>query len=168
MLSRTKSMSSPRSLGLRRQGGSKSGFSLVEMMVAIFVLGIVLTSAFSTVAQALQTMETSRDYARVAQILQSEMEDLRTMSWATLNAQEDTDGGLVSIDLTEEFNDAFGARYRAFRRIRDRTDNGVTYTNQKEATIWVYWWDARGNFRIKQTVSWFTENGLHDYYYRSF
>ncbi len=163
MLSRTQSTSASCS---RR--GSKSGFTLVEMMVAIVVLGMVLTAAFSTVAQALQTMETSRDYARVAQILQSEMEDLRTMSWSTLEAQEVADDGVVSIDLTTEFNEAFGSRYRAFRYIRDRVDGGVTYTDQKEATIWVYWWDARGNFRIKQTVSWFTENGLYDYYYRSF
>lgn len=168
MFHRAESKLSHPSLGLRLQRRSKGGFTLVEMMVAIFVLGLVLTAAFSTVAQALQTVETSRDYARVAQILQSEMEDLRTMSWATLEAQEETDGGVVAIDLTEEFNEAFGSRYRAFRRIQNRTDGTVTYANQKEATIWVYWWDARGNFRIKQTVSWFTENGLHDYYYRSF
>ncbi|MDQ8183404.1 prepilin-type N-terminal cleavage/methylation domain-containing protein [Pelagicoccus sp. SDUM812005] len=162
MLSRTAALSTQRLKRARRFGRAKSGFTLVEMMVAIFVLGIVLAAAFSTVAQALQTVETSRDYARVAQILQSEMEDLRTMSWSQLEAQQAADGGVVSIDLTEEFNEAFGARYRAFRYIQDR------YSDQKQATIWVYWWDARGNFRIKQTVSWFTENGLHDYYYRSF
>lgn len=131
-------------------------------MVAVFITGLVLTAAFSTVAQALRTMETSRDYARVAQILQSEMEDLRTMSWSTLEAQQVADAGFVSIDLTAEFNAAFGARYRAYRWIWSK------YSDQKEAIIWVQWEDARGITRTKRTVSWFTENGLHDYYYRSF
>ncbi|MDQ8186110.1 type II secretion system protein [Pelagicoccus sp. SDUM812002] len=140
----------------------EGGFTLVEVIMALMVLGLVLVAAFSTVTQALQTVETSRDYARVAQILQSEMEDLRTMSWSALEAQQTTDAGEVSIDLTTEFNDAFGARYQAYRLIEDR------HSNQKQATIRVEWNDARGNARAKQTVSWFTENGLHDYYYRSF
>lgn len=131
-------------------------------MVAILVLGLVLSAAFSTVVQALHTVETARDYARVAQILQSEMEDLRTMSWTTLEAQQAADGGIAPIDLTAEFNEAFGARYRAFRSIENR------HVDQKQATIWVRWRDAHGKFQKKQTVSWFTKNGLHDYYYRSF
>lgn len=143
-------------------GKGSGGFTLVEVMVAVVILGMILSTAFATVTQALQTVETSRDYARVAQILQSEMEDLKTMSWSTLSALQVADNGVVTIDLTAEFNQAFGVRYRAFRYIENR------YSDQKQATIWVYWWDARGNFRIKQTVSWFTENGLHDYYYRSF
>lgn len=126
------------------------------------MLGLVMTAAFATVTQALQTVEISRDYARVAQILQSEMEDLRTMSWSTLQGQQDADGGFVEIDLTQEFNQAFGTRYNAYRLIYDR------YTDQKEGIIIVFWWDAHGNFRMKRTVSWFTKDGLHDYYYRSF
>lgn len=141
---------------------STCGFTLVEIMIAILVLGLVLSAAFGTVTQALQTVETARDYARVAQILQSEMEDLRTKSWSALEAQQSADGGRVSIDLTSEFNEAFGSRYRAYRLIENR------HVDQKQATISVSWLDAHGNFRKKQTVSWFTKNGLHDYYYRSF
>lgn len=162
MLHRDEFRSSWRKGRFRLSSGVESGFTLVEMMVAILVLGLVLAAAFATVGQALQTVEISRDYARVAQILQSEMEDLRTKSWSGLEARQTEDAGVVSIDLASEFNESFGSRYRAFRYIQNR------HADQKQATIWVYWWDARGNFRIKQTVSWFTENGLHDYYYRSF
>ncbi len=148
--------------GDRPRGCGKGGFSLVEMMVAMLVLGLVLTAAFSTVAQALKAVEISRDYARVAQILQSEMEDLRTMNWTQLEAEQAGTTWYVPIDLTTEFNEAFGARYKAYRWIRD------LHSDQKEARVKVVWQDANGNTRIKRTVAWFTKNGLHDYYYRSF
>ncbi len=148
--------------GDRRRGRGKGGFSLVEMMVAMLVLGLVLTAAFSTVAQALKAVETSRDYARVAQILQSEMEDLRTMNWTQLEAEQAGTTWFVPIDITSEFNEAFGARYSAYRWIKN------LHADQKEARVLVLWQDANGNSRTKQTVAWFTKNGLHDYYYRSF
>ncbi|MBC2606848.1 type IV pilus modification PilV family protein [Pelagicoccus albus] len=157
------SINTGRLAGRRRsRGKGEGGFTLVEVMVAIMLIGLVLTAAFSTVTQALQTMETSRDYARIAQILQSEMEDLRTMSWSELEALQTSDAGTKELDLTSEFNEAFGLRYRALRLIEDR------YSDQKQATIWVKWEDARGNTKTEKTVSWFTQNGLHDYYYRSF
>lgn len=136
----------------------RRGFTLVEMLVAMSVIGFILVAAFGTVAQALQTVETSRDYARVAQILQSEMEDVRTMSWSTVSALP----LLESIDLNAEFNDAFGSRYQAYRIVTARS------TDQKQIYILVRWTDSRGNARRKIAVSWYTQNGLHDYYYRSF
>lgn len=137
------------------------------MMIAIVLTGLVLTAAFATVSQSIRTVETARDYTRVAQILQSEMEDLRTLSWADLEAA--STGGYEEIDLNSEFYAAFGDRYRAWRWIRDREISpGTTLSDQKEISIWVFWKDGNGMWRNKYAASWFTELGLHDYYYRSF
>lgn len=142
---------------------AKSGFTIVEFLVFILVIGIVMTGAFATMTQSLRMVETSRDYARASQILQSEIERLRTMSWEQLEAVQTADGSEIrSLELDAAFQEAFSNRYKAFRYIEDR------YTDQKQAVVWVYWWDAMGNFRIKQTAAWFTENGLNDFYYRSF
>ncbi|MBK1879939.1 PulJ/GspJ family protein [Pelagicoccus mobilis] len=161
-----------RSLRRRSRPRSKrAGFTLVEMMVAMVVTGMVLTAAFGTINLSVKTMEKARDYARVAQILQSEMEDLRTLSYSNIEAMQTTakvewEGkfydGWTSIDLTSEFNEAFGNRYSAWVRVSDRS------SNQKLVRVWVSWQRRDGSWQAKRTAAVFTENGLHDYYYRSF
>lgn len=160
-----------RRLGTRAPAArKKAGFTLVEMMVAIGVIGLVLTAAFTNVSQSLQVMETARDYTRVAQILQTELENVRTMSWADLEAIEAANLDMAGVaqweelDLSDEFHEAFGTRYTAYRRVQPR--DGLT--DQKEIVIWVTWLNANGSSRSKYTSSWFTENGMNDYYYRSF
>jgi len=134
-------------------------------MVAIAVVGLVLAAAFANVGSSLRTMETARDYTRVAQILQSELEDVRTMSWADLEAlQAATGGDWELLDISAEFHEAFGTRYVTHRRVRNR--DGLP--DQKEIVIKVEWTNAHGVTVTKYTSSWFTENGMHDYFYRSF
>ncbi len=144
----------------RRAAASRLGFTLVEAMVAMVVVGVVLTAAFSTVAQGVRTMERARDYTRVAQILQSEMEDLRTYSWADLETA--TTSGFVAVALAADFVEEYGDRYTVERWIRDR------HSDQKEISVRVIWSDGRGGTITKMTTTWFTENGMNDYYYRSF
>ena len=142
---------------------------MVEMMVAMVMVGVVLTAAFASATQSLRMQEVSRDYTRVAQILQSQLEDLRTLSWSDLEAiQTSTSGNPTQVSLDGEFQDAFGSRYRAWRMVHDRVESGVTLTDQKEIVVWVVWTDNNGSFNIKNASCWFSENGLHDYYYRSF
>jgi len=151
----------------RPRGLSRSkseGFTLVEMMVAVVLIGLVLSASFGTLSLAFGTVERARDYTRVAQILQSEMEDLRTLSFASMEAQQTTDGGIVEIDLDAEFTDAFGTKYRAWRWISAHEGRA----NQKEVMIWVVWQRHDGSWQFRRTSALFTENGLHDYYYRSF
>lgn len=150
-------------VSLTARKSAKKGFTMVELLIFIMVIGIIMTGAFATMAQSIRMVETSRDYARASQILQSEIERLRTMSWEQLEAVQAADGtAIASIELDEAFQETFNDRYRAFRYLENR------YSNQKEAIIWVYWWDGMGNFRIKKTAAWFTKDGLNDFYYRSF
>lgn len=152
-------------VSLRRRRHKNAGFTLVEMMVAIGIVGLVLAAAFSNVGGSLRTMETARDYTRVAQILQSELEDVRTMSWSDLETlQAATGGDWEVMDISEEFHEAFGTRYETYRRVQAR--DGLS--DQKEIVIRVDWTNAHGLTVSKYTSCWFTENGLHDYFYRSF
>lgn len=145
----------------------RSGFTLVEMMVAIVVIGITLTAAFSTIGYGYRTMETGRDYTRVAQILQSEMEDMRTLSWSQLEPLTSTT--YQKITLNADFAAVFGDRYEAWLWVRNRVDaSGVVLADQKEISIKVTWKDSNGILMSRSTTTWFTENGMHDYFYRSF
>jgi Tfp pilus assembly protein PilV len=152
--------------GRRRLPGSARAFTLVEALAALLVLGIVLVAAFSAMGQGFRLVQTSRDYTRVAQILQSEMEDLRTATWADLEALESAN--FVEAPLGADFVELFGERYTIYRLVRDRIENGTALADQKEIRVKARWRGDAGDWLEKETVSWYTKNGMHDYYYRSF
>lgn len=167
-----------RSRGVRDRGASRhrrsgrAGFTIIELMIGLVLVGLVLSAAFGTVGHAVQTMEKARDYARVTQILQSKMEDFRTMSYSGLESLQDsseytdshgvTQNWWVYINLDQEFLDSFGNRYRAWYKVSDRG------SDQKLVRFWVSWQRRDGTWQAKRTASLFTKDGLHDYYYRSF
>lgn len=82
------------------------------------------------------------------------------MSWADLQAMSTS--GFVAIDVAEDFETTYGDRYAVKRWVRDRV------AGQKEISVLVEWEDGAGSVRSQMTSTWFTENGMNDYYYRSF
>ena len=90
--------------------------------------------------------------------MQNVLEDVRTMSWADLENED----SLAVITPSDEFVEAYGTRYRVIRTIRDRT------TNQKEIAVYVLWTDSTRETRWRQYITWYTKDGLNDYYFRSF
>jgi hypothetical protein len=58
---------------------------LTDAVMAIAVLGVVLTSFFACFAFAFGVVKSSRDELRATQILQEKMEAIRLYSWTQLN-----------------------------------------------------------------------------------
>lgn len=114
-------------------------------------------------------VEGARDLTRVSQILQSEIEDLRMLSWSELTAQQASSGGdWTAVALDSDFQALFGARYTVERKIAPRYSGGVALLDQKQIEVRVTWIGMGGLSRSRKTATWFTEGGLHDYHYRSF
>ena len=53
----------------------------MELMIGVVIMGIALSCFYSALQQGFYMIENSRDINRVSQVLQDEMERLRTMSW---------------------------------------------------------------------------------------
>lgn len=87
-----RSMSSKHTKNLRfgRNGkgrsASKAGFTLVEVMVSTLLMMIIFGGGFGALVHGNRLIEASRDETRASQILQSEVEDLRTYDWTALTA----------------------------------------------------------------------------------
>ncbi len=103
-------------------------------------------------------IEAARDSARVSQIIQSELEDLRTLSWADVE-------GLNNWDVfspTSALGEAYGDRYTIYRYKYART------SNQFGLRVYVLWKDNGGHTKYDYFETWYTKGGFNDYYYRSF
>ena len=135
----------------------KGGFTLAEIVVGFAVMGILIASVFSVVGQGVGVVELSRDYARVAQIMQSEIEELRKLSWARIQELPENEDFVP--DLT--FVDVFGDRYQCRRLIQ------TTKTGQVRITVIVDWDDFSGRAHQRRYITLMTREGLNDYYYRA-
>ncbi|MFU8848105.1 MAG: hypothetical protein ACNA77_05245 [Opitutales bacterium] len=102
-------------------------------------------------------MENSRHYTRISQILQSEIESLRSLSWQELkelNAESE-----VKIDpkFSTPAYDAYTVRRKVFSESSSlrRVEMIVEYNNRSGRAV-----------KLKY-MTFFTLNGVNDYYYRT-
>ena len=143
--------------GLRRSV-SKAGFTLVEVVISAVLMMIIFGGGFGTLVHGNRLIESSRDETRASQILQSEVEDLRTYDWTTLTAL-DTESTYAP---QSSFTDAFSMRYTVKRLISIRS------LTQRRVTMQVSWTDSGGLSHSREYITLISKDGLYDYYYRSF
>ncbi len=138
---------------------SKSGLTVIEIMIAVMVLGLVIGSTFMALRTGFTMIQLARDSTMAGQILQSEMENLRLKSWDMLGELNEEEAFEVDTLLDESIADRF---------VRTRTIREFRGGNMREVEVAVEWTSLRGtqHRRVYRTV--FGKEGLNDYYYRAF
>lgn len=144
--------------------GRRDGFTLVEAAVGMLILATVFTALFGAIGQGINMIEHARDLTRSSQVLQSEMETLRTWKWTELQAKA-TASNQYSYDFyfpDSDFGNAYNNKYRIARRLfyTDATNELI------EAWLWVGYTTPEG-YRWRRVITQFTEDGLNDFYYRN-
>lgn len=141
-----------------RNNRKKEGFTLIELMLGLMILTMAVAGIFSVLTHGMRMAENARDLTRVSQILQSEMENLRSMNWSDYEALV----GSKSFHPESRFTDEFEGRYELTRNLMPwRSSQYLVFLTAK-------WSDNLGHDHERRYLTVFTENGLNDYYYRSF
>lgn len=141
----------------RNRIASIQGFTLVEVMMASVIILMVLMGGFGALIQGSRLIEVSRDETRVSQVLQSEIEELRSYDWATLvalNAES-------TYSPNSSFTDSYSTRFSVKRKIATRS------SLQKCVTMQVSWTDNRGTSHMREYITLISKDGLYDFYYRT-
>lgn len=143
---------------MRRSSSSKSkGFTLVELIVGMTLMGIVFAGAFSGIKTGFDVLEEARDHTRVTQMLQSELERLRTLNWNDLSSLPSTE----SVSLEGALAQAYRDRYTFTRQISSSGSDRYLVTV-------IASWENSGRERSLSMSTLYAKNGLYDYYYRAF
>ncbi len=137
------------------------GYTIIEVIVAMYVLAVVMTSLFGAVRQGMNMVETSRDYTRVAQLIQSEMEKLRTMEFSTIDSLSPVADITSSTASPVQFNN----RYTVFRY--NLGDHPESARGMVRIHILVAWYSEGSFWNYRLATTDFTEDGLNDFYYRN-
>jgi len=132
--------------------------TLVEVMVAMAIFGLVIAGGLIGVRRGFEVVENSRHYTRVSQLLQSEAESLRTLSWSDFSALPAEE----EVDLDPVFDDA--GTYDIYTV--KRTITSIS-SSLKQVDVVASFVNRQGK-RISMTYTTFvSEDGVNDYYYRT-
>ncbi len=137
---------------------SRSGVTLIEVLIAIVVIGVVVGSTITALRSGFSMIQLARDNTMASQIMQSEMENLRLMNWVQLGQLPEE--GEFEVDTLLDANIA--ARYERVRRVTEVREG------MREVELVVEWQTVSGSRHTRTYRTLFSQEGLNDYYYRAF
>jgi len=128
------------------------GFTLVEVMVASTVMVFGIVTAITTSQRGLQALDTARNLSAASQLMQSEMERLRLLSWSQLQTLQQSGDTAVSPGTD-------AARFTCTREIAD------VKTDMKQITLTTAWRGYDGRAHTARLITRYGKSGLNDYFY---
>jgi prepilin-type N-terminal cleavage/methylation domain-containing protein len=139
----------------RRTGG----FTLVEVMIAVMVIGLGLTSSAICLRIGMLQNDVARATTYATQVLQDEAETIRLLNWTGIENLSDSSSFTPSDEL--EYPEINPARFTFTREVSDASgESGL-----KKITLSAQWTGIQENEHQLKTIFYYAENGMHDYYY---
>lgn len=135
-----------------RQGA----FTLIEVMVAMIVFSMVIAGGLVGISRGFELIDTTRNYTRSSQVLQSELELLRTLPWSTFSQLSDS-------ELTEKFQEQIVAQFGADSYV-GAVATELTGGDLMQVVVTVEWSARKGRVHTLNYVTFFTDGGVNDYY----
>lgn len=132
----------------------RRAFTLVEAMVASCVLMLGISGALVTLQRSLATIAQARQLDTASNLMQTELERLRTCGWNELQAMQSSGDNLIPVPAGGDF-----ARFICVREIRDLRPG------MKEITVTASWGGLDGRPHVARLVTRYSQSGLNDYYY---
>lgn len=137
-----------------------SGFTLFEVIMAMFVMAFGISTSIIAMQAGYKQIDLARGTTIAAQIIQSEMERLRMMSWTMICDLPAT----ATFDGSTYFssNPDLAGKYPMTRTV---ANNATDPTEMKDITVTVTWKSYDGRSHSRSFTSVYAKNGLYDYYY---
>ena len=133
-------------------------FTLVEVVMAVFILALALTTSLAALQRAFLQLDTARNLEIAANMLQCEMEKERLFTWA----QASNAGYAPVIDPSFSRNPAIGGRFTLSRSLSTLSGHSSQVV---QITLTVTWRGYDGRSLSRSYTSYYTQGGLYAYLY---
>jgi type II secretory pathway pseudopilin PulG len=158
-----------------RRGGRRA-FTIVEVMVAASVMVLAITSSLIVMQSGMRALDTARYTTLAGQILQSQMEKLRLLSWTQLvdatNGPTTTANATFAPDLAEDATEQIKRFYvGSTTGVCSQTfeDAGSPYTTpsttMKKITLTATWKGIDGRSHSLSYITFYGKNGISDFFW---
>ncbi len=136
----------------QKPANAKDGFTLLEAMIAVMILGLVLAAVLATVSQSARYLTDIRRTARAGQVLQQEMEYIRLLDWNTLQS------------VTNKFTDPSDTAHLYAGKVTQTTYDTYGTTNTiVKVTLTVTWTNQVNRVLTNTLTSLVGNGGLNKY-----
>lgn len=159
MISHRQNSSSDRSALIRRRS-AQSGYTIVEVAIASFVMVMGISSSIITLQSGFREIELARSTTIASQILQSEMERIRMKSWAQVSVMPASE----VFDGAENFSES-GKLKNKYSVLRTVSSDTIRPTEVRTIKVSVRWASYDGAAHTRSLSAIYAKNGLYDYYY---
>lgn len=159
MVSKMRERATGKGRGSARDGdGQKAGFSLIEVLITIFILGSVCITLISVFIYGFNLLQKTKKVAMATEIAQAEVERYRNTPYAQIQAipvgtpQVLSAESLALLDTPEYFNNGQGSA--TFEAIPGGDENLRKLTVQ---ITWMY----RARLQEKNVVTYIASTGIN-------
>ena len=149
-------------------------FTLAEVMIAVFIVGIVGLSLYAGFTASFSVVKLARENLRATQIMMQRMETIRLYTWTQVTNNSYVIPAFVDLyDPLGKTNQTSGAVYVGFisNSVPDPTMVPPTYrTNMRAITVSIYWTNYTGTNKIvhsRQMQTYVARYGMQNYIYGS-
>jgi len=149
-----------------RRRRAQGGFTIFEVMLASIILVLGISTSLTTIVFGMRAIDTARNSTLAAQILQSEMENIRLLNWAQLTALPATGTVDISAVISSGTSTALDATLNNIIGKFSCTRTITTpKSNMREITLEVSWNGQDGRDHSNNYVTRYCKDGLYDFYY---
>ena len=150
----------------RRWGAAvRSGFTLVEGLVAMALIAITFVSLYAGIASCLFTIRFSRENLRASQILVEKMEAIRTYSWDQINSNGFIPANFVVPYYSDGSSNGGGLFYTGSVAITS-VPFTANYSNQMKEIKVTLTWATQRMLRTRDVNSYVARYGLQRYVFK--
>jgi prepilin-type N-terminal cleavage/methylation domain-containing protein len=140
------------------------GFTLTEVLVAVFSIAIVFVTLYLSITQSFAIIQVARENLRATQIIEEKMETIRLYTWEQINTS-----GFVPSTFTTPFysvgTNTSGLTYTGTLTIGAADLSGVTYNDDLRLVTVQLSWNSGGINRNRAASTLVTRYGLQQYIY---
>ena len=141
-------------------GRRPRAFTIVEVAMAVLVLAMAITTALTAMQRAFLNLDTARNLAIAANILQCEVEKERLFNWA----QASNASYVPTIDSSFAGNPAIAGRFTLSRSITVLAG----YSGQMlQITLTTSWRSYDGHNVSRSYTTYYLQDGLYAYFYNN-
>lgn len=148
------------STGRAPRRSADSGFTILEVAMSAFVMAFGIATSIVAMQTGFQSIDLARGTTMASQLMQSEMERVRMLSWTAITALPEKEQVDLSVYFTT--NPEIISKYQVVRVVEIEA---ARPDDVREITIYVIWNGYDGRRHQRSFTSKYAKNGLYDYYY---
>ena len=142
----------------RAGSNHRGGFTLIEVALAAAVMAMGVATSITVLQRGFAMLDTARNITTAAQIMASQMEQVRMLDWAAVSGYA-AGPTTIALDTIHSGNASIGNRFSMTRT------TSAPAAEMVQVSFTVSWTAYDGRTLSRTMTTYYARYGIHDYIY---